>query len=236
MYGVLQRRLADHEYIAGEYSIADIACWPWVSEHDARDRHSRTSPPSSAGSTPSHLRPAVQRVYELATSAMADAEAQRYLYGQTATTAAQVQREQAAGERRHERALPASLRRVALHAARAQDARRQAPRVALGRDTDAAAKGRSGRADGWLPWYAGAAGRRRCLCRFAAYRPRARAPLPGADAFPGRHAGLAYAMVKWADAFFRSGLHMAIGADEPAGPPSFAATASSFFPTSISTV
>jgi GST-like protein len=26
---VLDRRLADHEYLAGEYSIADIAVWPW---------------------------------------------------------------------------------------------------------------------------------------------------------------------------------------------------------------
>ena len=28
--GVLERRLADREYILGEYSIADMAAWPWV--------------------------------------------------------------------------------------------------------------------------------------------------------------------------------------------------------------
>ena len=28
--GVLQRRLEGREYILGEYSIADMACWPWV--------------------------------------------------------------------------------------------------------------------------------------------------------------------------------------------------------------
>ncbi len=33
LYEVLDRRLADHEYLAGEYSIADIATWPWVSIH-----------------------------------------------------------------------------------------------------------------------------------------------------------------------------------------------------------
>ena len=31
LYGVVDRRLADHEYLAGEYSIADIATWPWIS-------------------------------------------------------------------------------------------------------------------------------------------------------------------------------------------------------------
>lgn len=30
LYGVLDRRLADHEYLAGSYSIADIATWPWI--------------------------------------------------------------------------------------------------------------------------------------------------------------------------------------------------------------
>jgi GSH-dependent disulfide-bond oxidoreductase len=30
LYGVLDERLADREYLAGEYSIADMACWPWI--------------------------------------------------------------------------------------------------------------------------------------------------------------------------------------------------------------
>jgi GST-like protein len=30
IYGVLERRLATREYLAGEHSIADIATWPWV--------------------------------------------------------------------------------------------------------------------------------------------------------------------------------------------------------------
>jgi len=33
LYTVLDARLRDHEYLAGEYSIADIATWPWVSIH-----------------------------------------------------------------------------------------------------------------------------------------------------------------------------------------------------------
>ena len=31
--GVLDKRLGEAEYLAGEYSIADIATWPWVSIH-----------------------------------------------------------------------------------------------------------------------------------------------------------------------------------------------------------
>ena len=30
LYGVLDRRLADTEYLAGAYSIADMAAWPWI--------------------------------------------------------------------------------------------------------------------------------------------------------------------------------------------------------------
>jgi glutathione S-transferase len=33
LYGVLDRRLDGREFIAGEYSIADIACWPWIVPH-----------------------------------------------------------------------------------------------------------------------------------------------------------------------------------------------------------
>ncbi|HIC72877.1 MAG TPA: glutathione S-transferase [Alphaproteobacteria bacterium] len=34
IYGVLDRRLSSHEYLAGEYSIADIATWPWISRFE----------------------------------------------------------------------------------------------------------------------------------------------------------------------------------------------------------
>lgn len=30
LYGVMERRLQDRQFLAGEYSIADIACFPWV--------------------------------------------------------------------------------------------------------------------------------------------------------------------------------------------------------------
>jgi hypothetical protein len=34
LYGVLDRRLADREFVADNYSIADIAIWPWVSRYE----------------------------------------------------------------------------------------------------------------------------------------------------------------------------------------------------------
>jgi len=34
LFGILDRQLASHEYIAGEYSIADLALWPWVSGYE----------------------------------------------------------------------------------------------------------------------------------------------------------------------------------------------------------
>ena len=34
LYGVLDRRLADHEFVADEYSVADIAIWPWISRFE----------------------------------------------------------------------------------------------------------------------------------------------------------------------------------------------------------
>jgi GST-like protein len=33
LFGVLDARLADHEFLAGDYSIADIANWAWVRTH-----------------------------------------------------------------------------------------------------------------------------------------------------------------------------------------------------------
>ena len=34
LYGVLDKRLAEHEFLADEYSIADIATWPWISHFE----------------------------------------------------------------------------------------------------------------------------------------------------------------------------------------------------------
>jgi len=34
LFGILDQQLAAHDYIAGDYSIADMALWPWVSGYE----------------------------------------------------------------------------------------------------------------------------------------------------------------------------------------------------------
>jgi len=34
LYGVLDKQLQNSDFIAGDYSIADIACWPWISRFE----------------------------------------------------------------------------------------------------------------------------------------------------------------------------------------------------------
>jgi len=34
LYGVMDRQLATHEYFSDEYSIADVATYPWVARHE----------------------------------------------------------------------------------------------------------------------------------------------------------------------------------------------------------
>jgi GST-like protein len=61
LYGVLDKQLADKEYICGEYSIADIAIFPWVTIYELQgltlDNHSNLKRWHDTVSN----RPAVQR-------------------------------------------------------------------------------------------------------------------------------------------------------------------------------
>ena len=34
IYGVMDKRLSEHDFLAGEYSIADMACYPWIARHE----------------------------------------------------------------------------------------------------------------------------------------------------------------------------------------------------------
>lgn len=61
LYGVLNRHLAQAEYLAGEYSIADIATYPWVSRHDWQQTDLGRFPNVQRWFETVGARPAVQR-------------------------------------------------------------------------------------------------------------------------------------------------------------------------------
>lgn len=44
LYGVMERQLADNEFLAGDYSIADMATWPWVSRFEWQQINLQTFP------------------------------------------------------------------------------------------------------------------------------------------------------------------------------------------------
>lgn len=62
---VLDSRLEEHEYLAGEYSIADIACWPWVSRFEWQRIDLNEYPNVKRWYTAIAARPAVRRGYRV---------------------------------------------------------------------------------------------------------------------------------------------------------------------------
>lgn len=86
LYGVLDRRLKDREYIAGEYSIADMATWPWIEPHKRQGQDLAEFPNIARWFKLVGNRAAVRAAYALEPEGSADREAQKYLYGQTART------------------------------------------------------------------------------------------------------------------------------------------------------
>ena len=61
LYGVLDARLKDHEYLAEEYSIADIATYPWVARYEWHKTRLDEFPNVKRWFTAISERPAVQR-------------------------------------------------------------------------------------------------------------------------------------------------------------------------------
>ena len=61
LYTVMERQLATHEYLAGDYSIADIAAWPWVVRYEWQGQDLRDYPNVRRWFEAVGSRPAVQR-------------------------------------------------------------------------------------------------------------------------------------------------------------------------------
>ncbi len=89
LLAVMERRLRDRDYLAGEYSIADIACLPWTSPHEKLGQSLGELPGVAAWTERLRARPAVQRGMEVGADLRSDQplteEQRKMLYGQTAS-------------------------------------------------------------------------------------------------------------------------------------------------------
>lgn len=65
LYGVLERRLATVEYVAGAYSIADIAIWPWAARFEWHGVDLNQYPSVARWYRAIAARPAVQKGYHV---------------------------------------------------------------------------------------------------------------------------------------------------------------------------
>src|SRR6267142_2247816 len=86
LYGVLDERLADREFVAGDYSIADMACYPWIVLHEKQGQDLNDFPNLKRWFETIQRRDAVQRAYALAktinTAPTVTDESKSILFGQ----------------------------------------------------------------------------------------------------------------------------------------------------------
>jgi GST-like protein len=87
LYGVLNKRLADRAFIAGAYSIADMACYPWIVPHERQQQNLAAFPHLQRWFDEIAARPAVQRAYavakEINEAPTVSKESHALLFGQT---------------------------------------------------------------------------------------------------------------------------------------------------------
>lgn len=95
LYAVLDRHLGDmaragQDFIAGDYSIADIACYPWVVPHERQQQKLSDFPHLTAWFERIRHRPSTERAYARATEINAvpvvDDASRKVLFGQDAST------------------------------------------------------------------------------------------------------------------------------------------------------
>ena len=91
LYGVLDKHLASHEFVADTYSIADMASYPWIVPHEKQGQSLGDFPNlkrwfDAIAAMPSTIR-AYAKADALNASPTVDADAHKVLFGQTATRA-----------------------------------------------------------------------------------------------------------------------------------------------------
>ncbi len=94
LYGVLNRALQQNEWIAGEYSIADMACYPWIMPYERQGQRLEDFPHVQRWFAAMAARPAVQRGLAQGHERAADATGHTFLYSQTAASVNAHEREQ----------------------------------------------------------------------------------------------------------------------------------------------
>ena len=86
LYGVLDDRLADREFIAGNYSIADMAAYPWIVPYQQQQQNLDDFPHVKRWFETIKARSAVQRAYAkgeaLSTSPTITEESRAIIFGQ----------------------------------------------------------------------------------------------------------------------------------------------------------
>ena len=89
LYGVLDRQLAGRDYIADQYSIADMASYPWIVSHERHKQNLDEFPNLKRWFYRIRERPACQRAYvgvEMSYSRTISDEERKVLFGQTASS------------------------------------------------------------------------------------------------------------------------------------------------------
>jgi GSH-dependent disulfide-bond oxidoreductase len=87
LYGVMNKRLTDRDYLAGDYSIADMASYPWILP-DAHGQNLKEFPNLQRWHARIQERPATERAYTkgkaLNPNPTVTDDAKKILFGQTA--------------------------------------------------------------------------------------------------------------------------------------------------------
>jgi len=87
LYGVMNKRLADREYLAGDYSMADVISWPWVVGWERQGQNLAEFPNLKRWFETVGARPAVVRGFAVGSDfrqSGLDDDAKKILFGQRA--------------------------------------------------------------------------------------------------------------------------------------------------------
>ncbi len=90
LYAVMNKRLADRPFLAGDYSIADMASYPWIVPYERQGMALDDFPHLKRWFDEIAARPAVERAYakgkEINTKPSVSEESKKILFGQSAAT------------------------------------------------------------------------------------------------------------------------------------------------------